>query len=105
MSKGYYLRLLTKLRIYKSRDLKPLLPHWHHNFLDSKPNFIGNSKHTYRIFQQTYKGIWIILWDAPNPEDIKMAQDDFDNKYPACEDCGKNLFVCTCMLELEGFAV
>ena len=87
----------------KRAGKQPNLPHWHHDFLDRKPKYIGNKYKTWVVYTQPYKGIWIVFWIIPTPEDIRMAQEDFDSKYPDCEECGKNLFVCTCMLELEGF--
>lgn len=95
-------------QIKSKKQLPPLkTPHWHHDFLDYRPLCIQgiDTKRVKRVYTQPYKGIFIIFWKPPTPDDIKMAQDDFDSKYPDCEDCSKNLFVCTCMVELEGFTV
>lgn len=88
----------------KSKRIKqPIqLPLWHHDFSDRKVSALQHAGNTYRLYRQPYKGIWIIFWLAPTPEDIKIAQDDFDFTYPDCEVCGKTLFICTCMVELDG---
>jgi len=93
-------RQFSKKNVY----LKPNLPHWHHDFLDRKISYIQHGDKKERVYRQPYKGIWIIFWQPPTPEDIKLAQDDFDTLYPECEECSKNLFVCTCMLEMEGLS-
>lgn len=85
----------------KNTQIKP--PTWHHDFLPKRPMYLTNGSKSLKVFSQPYKGIWIIFWNAPTPEDIKLAQDDFDATYPKCEECNLNQFVCFCMLELEGF--
>lgn len=89
--------------LFKRRD-RSLTPHWHHDFRDHQPLFMQGveSGRKKRVYSQSYKGVWIIFFKAPTPEDIKIAQEDFDSLYPDCEDCSRNLFVCTCMLELDG---
>jgi hypothetical protein len=102
--------MLSKLRRFFGRIPKlkyshpPGLP-WHHDFLDRKVVAVEHGGYKYRLYHQPYKGIWIIFWRAPTPEDIRMAREDFDNKYPDCEGCGKSLFICKCMVEIDGFIV
>ena len=53
-------------------------------------------------YSQYHKGAWLVFYAAPTPETLKMARDDFESKYPEYEQCGKTVFVCTCMAEIDG---
>lgn len=67
-------------------------------------NYQVCTKQPARRYNQPYKGIYLWFRNVPDPEDVKYAQDSFDETYPTCEECEKTVYLCTCMLELEGFA-
>ncbi len=82
------------MRLFKARP-KPSRPHRNIEL------YVVDDQRPVNRYSQPYKGIWLVFSEAPTPETIRWARESFDRKYPDCEQCGKTVYLCTCMAEID----